>query len=135
MRYRLTVRPGRAGPFHGHCGRTDSADGVAFSDYVLIKGGVCLGIAGLEAYEGYDVASGVVRSQVRAVRIDANHAAIAVAVIRCRRSGRRAESAKITGQRHHGDGHGDDDKRNYRGWERTLFCIHVFPPRARTLAG
>ena len=40
---------------------------------------------------------------------------------------RRAESAKIAGQRYRGDDDGNTDKRDYRGWERTLLRIHISP--------
>ncbi len=90
---------------------------------------VCSG-ACFDAHTCYDVRSRVVRGQVIVVRVDVHDAAITIKVwvSPCRRVPRRAESAKITGQRYHGDGDSDRDKCDYRSWERTLFCIHVFPP-------
>ncbi len=76
----------------------------------MVCGGACF-----DADAGNDVWVCIVRNQVVAaeyVHLAAITTEVGGARCHCRRFGRRAECAKIAGQRHHGDGHGDDDKRD-----------------------
>ena len=98
-----------------HKAGADADDFIAATivDAIRNDQGVMIGCpACFDAHTGDDVASHVPRNQVIAAEyVGVAAITIEVGVSPCLSSA-AGERAKITGQRYHGDGHGDDDKRD-----------------------